>query len=48
MKDPAEVTKEVLDELIMGDIKDGNKEVLDEVDNRPQEFLLLFLSRHPW
>ena len=31
MKDPAEVTNEVLDELVMEDIKDGNKEVLEGI-----------------
>ena len=31
MKDPAEVTKEVLDEVVMEDIKDGKEEVLDKV-----------------
>ena len=31
MKDPAEVAKEVLDGLVMEDIKDVKGEVLDEV-----------------
>ena len=34
MKDPAEVTNEVLDELVMEDIKDGKEEVLDEVEQK--------------